>query len=684
MSLTVSLYSALASLQATQAAFQVSSNNVANANTEGYTAKSTTQTTQVVGGQASGVSITGIQRTVDENLLRQVRAQFTKVAGLEVQESYFTRMQQLFGTLGNDGSLGHTVTELGTALDALATTPESAGARGEVINLAMRLTSELNFMSREVQKMREEADAEVSATIDRINDQMTSINNLNNQIANARALGQPSADLEDIRDLALDSLAKDLSINYFTRSDGRISVYSESGAPLIENAVTLLVHTPASSVSAELTYPTGIGPITLGTGGTDITNQITTGSLAALVGLRDDTLVNLQAELDRISEAISNNVNASHNDGTAFPPPVSLTGARAVAATDAPPMTGTFRVTVMDTAGLVVENLDINLATLAPPNIGQLVTTINAMTNATASINATGQVVLSATGGNTIGVNEMTSALSNGAQTRGMSHFLGLNDFYDTGEVYNRYQGDRVASDTAALGVAGTLTVAHGATSTGIAYLATDSITDVAAAITAALAAQNITATVLSESSGFRIDLNDTDGDNFFITDSANLASTLNLRAGQPGLSSRIGVNSAIANDSNRIAVGQVNAGTLAVGDVAVSGGDGTKISEMAAAFAGDLSFAKAGGLAAMTTRLADYAATILSVNATTADNVERDLSIGTSYSQALTARASSISQVNIDEEMSNIIILQNAYQAAARVTSAVSEMMDVLIQIGR
>ncbi len=681
MSLTVSLYSALASLQATQAAFQVTSNNIANANTEGYTKKTTSQSTQIVDGQASGVSITAIQRTVDASLIRQVREQLSKVAGLEVDESYFARMQQLFGTVGNDGSLSHTITELGDALDALATTPESAGARGEVINLSRRLTSQLQFMSTEVQRMRLDADTDIAAAVGRINQQMASINDLNGQIANARALGQSTADLEDSRDVALDELARDINIRYFERSDGRVSVFTDSGRQLIDNTFVPLVHTPVSQLSAEITYPNGIGPISLGAGGADLTNDLQGGRLPALVKLRDETLVDLQAELDRVTEVMANGINASQNDGTAFPPPASLTGSRAVAATDAPPMTGTFRVTVMDAAGLVVENLDINLAALAPPNIGQLVTTINGMTNATASINAQGQVNIAATGNNRIGVNEMTSAVSSGTATRGMSHFLGLNDFFSTGEVYNRAQTDRAASNTAALGIAGTLTFAHGAGTTAVNYLATDSLNDIAAAINAGLAAQNITATVVNEGTGYRLELNDTDGDNFFITDSATLATNLNLRAGRPGLAGRLEVATALANDANRIAVGELNAGTLAVGDVAISAGDGTKIRAMAATFTSDVTLAKAGGLAATTARLADYAASMMSVNATAAANIDRELTVNLSYAQALEARSSSISDVNIDEELANIIVLQNAYQAAARVTNVVSEMMDTLIQ---
>ncbi len=685
MSLTVSLYSALAALQTTQAAFQVTSNNVANANTEGYTRKTVGQTNQIVNGESSGVRLTEIRRSVDENLLLQVRDQLSKLSGLSAQDTYYSRMQQLFGTLENNGDLSHAVTDLGAALESLSTTPESQSARSDVVNQAIRLTNQLQFMSDEVQKMRQEADKQISETVSRINDQLTLINDLNGQIAVSKALGKPAADLIDNRDKALDQLAKDVDIKYFTRDDGRVIVFTESGRQLVENTTVQLVHTPVSQMSAQITYPSGIGPISIGASGVDITSELRDGSLRALADLRDTDLVNLQAELDRLGEVMASSVNAAHNDGTAFPPPTSLTGATTVAATDAPSMTGSFRATVVDGNGLVVENLDINLAALVPSTIGQLVTTLNGMANATASINAQGKVVLTATGGNKIAVNEMTSAVTTGSQTMGMAQFLGLNDFFSTGNGYSTYQTDRQVSATAALGLAGTLTVAYPGGSTAVAYNVGDSLTAVATAITGAMAAQNITATVIQEASGFRLNISDADGNNFFFTDSSTLTSTLNVRSGTPGIANRLAVTTGIANDPNQFAGGELSgAATLAVGTVAVSAGSGKAAQAIAGVFAGDLALAKAGGLAATTTRLADYAASIMSVNATTAANISRDLEINQAYSQALTTQAAGISQVNIDEEMSNIIILQNAYQAAARVTTAVTEMMDILMNAVR
>ena len=690
MSLTVSLYSALAALQANQSAFQIASSNVANANTEGYTRKTVGQTNQIVNGESSGVKLTAVQRTVDENLLLQIRNQFSKLAGLDDKNTYYSRMQMLFGTLENNGDLSHAITDLGAALESLSTTPESQSARSDVVNQAIRLTNQLQFMSNEIQKMRQEADKQISSTVSRINDQLALINDLNGQISISRALGRPSVDLEDKRDTALNQLAKDIDIKYFTRDDGRVIVFTDGGRQLVENTtVTLvhttvtLVHTSASQMSAELTYPNGIAPITIGA--VDITAELRDGSLKALVGLRDTDLVNLQAEFDRLAEAMAAQVNAAHNDGTAFPPPTSLTGSTTVASTDAPSMTGIFRATVVDTNGLVVENLDVNLATLSPSTIGQLVTTLNAMTNATASINAQGKVVVTATGGNKIAINEMTSAVTTGSKTMGMGQFLGLNDFFSTGNGYSKYQTDRQASSTSALGLAGTLTVAYPGGSTAVAYNVGDSLTAIASAITTAMGAQNITATVIQEASGFRLNIADANGDNFYLTDSSTLTSTLNVRSGVPGIANRLAVSTLIANDPNQFAGGEVSgATTLGVGTVVVSAGNGATAQAIAGVFAGDLTLTAAGGLAATTVRLADYAANIMSVNATAAANISRDMEINGAYSQALTNQAASISQVNIDEEMSNIIILQNAYQAAARMTTAITEMMDILMNAVR
>src|SRR5690606_17326598 len=103
-----------------------------------------------------------------------------------------------------------------------------------------------------------------------------------------------------------------------------------------------------------------------------------------------------------------------------------------------------------------------------------------------------------------------------------------------------------------------------------------------------------------------------------------------------------------------------------------------------AGVFSGDQTLTAAGGLPLSTMRFADYAASIISLSATQASDVKAQFEVQESYKISLETMAGNISQVNIDEEMANLMILQNAYQASARITQTVSDMMDVLINIIR
>ncbi len=683
MSLIGSLNTALSGLQTMQAALQTVSNNIANVNTEGYTRKVSQPQTLVVAGQAVGVELAAVQRTVDEQLLRQIRDHIAKLTGQQVQSGILDQTQNLFGSLADNSSVSHGLTEFGSAIEAMANAPESVVARNGVVDTARRLADQLNFMTDNLQRMRASTDREIAASIDRINGLLPDIDDVNVEIASGLAIGRPVGDLRDRRDLLIDQLAAEIDIHYFERTSGEVVITTSSGRTLLDSLPTNLGFTPSAQVAAGATLQNGLAGITYGTAGLDITGEIRSGRLDGLLTLRDETLVDLQAEIDRLAEALRDGINALHNDGTAFPAPGSLTGSRSVAATDAPAFGGNFRVAVVDAAGLVVEALDIDLTALAPPNVGQLVAQINAMANASASINANGQLVLTAAGGNGIAVNESDSAVATGNTTQGLAHFLGLNDLFVSGSDFDVYQSDRSASATAVLGLAGSLDFSVAGATTSVAYAAGDSLTDIATAINAALGGANIAATVVNEGSGFRLEIRDGDGDNFFLSDTGTLSGQLNLRAGQAGTAGLLEVRPAVLADPNLVARGELSSAvTLAVGDIAISAGDGSIARAMADAFTTDRSFAAAGGLPVSVTTLAGYAANILSLNAANASVLGDEIAFGESFAIALETQSAAISQVNLDEELAQLVVLQNAYAASARLTTTISELLDLLIEI--
>ena len=682
MSLTVSLQSALASLQATQAALQVTSNNVANVNSDGYTRKTVSTQTQIVSGRASGVRLGDIERNVDENLLRQVRDQLALTGRHDVRDAYLRRTQELFGAPGSDADISHLMANMAAAIESLATSPENVASRYDMISIAVQMTNQFRTLSGEIQEMRADADREISETVTAINTQLVSVDDLNRQIARAVGQGLATADLKDVRDQALAELGKLIEIQSFERTDGQVIVFTSSGRPLVDNGYVTLSHTAGAQYSATLAYPAGIAGINYGSGGPDITAEFTGGKIAGLVALRDHELVDLQAEIDRLAESASFALNAAHNSGSAYPAPATLTGTRTVASTDTPFWSGNVRVTITDNNGDAVENLDINLAGIT--TVSQFASAINAMTNASASINANGKLAITASGGNGVVVTDLTSSIANGNQTMGVSQFFGLNDLLTGPTDFTINTSDRIASATTALGAAGTLSVSPGLATVAVAYLATDSLTDIAAKINAAAGAQNVVASVLQDSTGYRLTISDSDGDNVLLSDSGTLASTINLRNGNSGLSSIVNVRSALQTNPNLVSSARGStAATIAVGDAILSSGDNAALQAMAAAFNQDLTMSAAGGLPTTTARIADYAARIVSRNATQSNNASTDLRISSGYAQALETQAASLSDVNIDEEMAQIMILQNAYQASARITTTISEMMDTLLSIG-
>jgi flagellar hook-associated protein 1 FlgK len=159
--------------------------------------------------------------------------------------------------------------------------------------------------------------------------------------------------------------------------------------------------------------------------GADITSQIKSGSLAALVAQRDTTLPAAQADLDQLAVQLADAFNNIGNAGTASPPPNSLTGTAAVSSSDPFSASGTVRIAITDSDGKLVSYQDVDLSGYS--TVGDLVSGLDSISGVSASIDATGHVAIAAEDASDgIAVNEMTSAV--GSSGEGLSAWLGLND----------------------------------------------------------------------------------------------------------------------------------------------------------------------------------------------------------------------------------------------------------------
>ena len=430
MSINAAAHIALSSLLTTQVQMTVASANIANAGTQGYTEKTAKQASVVTGGAGAGVTITGISSTVDKLLLRSLMTATSDLGSADTKNTYLDQLQQLYGsTNGNDGSgtsLGNSLAALEAAVTALSATPDNASLQAGVVTALDAVAAQLRSTSSGIQALRSNADQQIASTVSDVNSQLQLIGTLNLQITQAAASGQPTGDLEDQRAQALQDIASKMDVSYFTNANGALQVYTTSGQALVDAAVHTISYTPAANVTAATAYsptpPSGFSGIMVN--GVDVTQQIKSGSIAALVNVRDTALPNAQAQLDQLATTLADSLNAVSNQGTALPPPSSLTGTAAVSLTT--PLSspgGTVRFAEVDSQGNLVSYQDLSLSGMA--TVGDLVTAINGIPGLSASLDSEGHLVVASTdSGDGVAINEMSGSIGG----QGVSDFFGLND----------------------------------------------------------------------------------------------------------------------------------------------------------------------------------------------------------------------------------------------------------------
>src|SRR5689334_12803087 len=127
---------ALSGLRAAQSQISVTSNNIANVSTDGYTRKTLQQYTTVIGAEAAGVRTGMILRKIDQILLRDYRSQVSSASGLEVRQGYMDQIQDLHGSPDAQISISANMGKLKDSFAQLSNTPENSFALRNVYDKA--------------------------------------------------------------------------------------------------------------------------------------------------------------------------------------------------------------------------------------------------------------------------------------------------------------------------------------------------------------------------------------------------------------------------------------------------------------------------------------------------------------------------------------------------------------------
>jgi len=316
------LSTSVSGLLAFQRALDVTSNNVANAATPGYSretvnfAERAAQATPS-GYIGSGVAIQSVTRSYDELLAGQVRS---SQSGYSSWNTFATQAAQIDNML-SDSSTGITASlqSFVNSLQTMAGSPASTAQRQVVLSQAQALAQQMQNYNSQLSAYSSSIDQTLTSNVGQINSLSSSIANLNVQIsADAASTGQTPNDLMDQRDSLIDQLSQLVTVNTATQSDGSINVSVGTGQALVTGGQAQALTTIANPYNAT---EHDIGIVSGGGNTTDITQAISGGSLGGLLAVRSQVLDPTINQLGQFSVGLATIVNQAQASG------MDLTGA---------------------------------------------------------------------------------------------------------------------------------------------------------------------------------------------------------------------------------------------------------------------------------------------------------------------------------------------------------------------
>jgi flagellar hook-associated protein 1 FlgK len=297
------LQTALSGLLAEQQALDVTGQNIANANTEGYSReRAVIETNQAIeipalsaitgqGAQlGTGATVETITRLRDSYLDMQYRTQNSALSGASTASEVLEQAQASFNEPSETG-IASQLSEFWSSWTSLANAPNSEAAKEAVVAAGERLADSLNQLSGRLSSISAQVEGQYAARTGsggEVAQIAGQIAQLNQQIKLAEQAHQPPNNLLDQRDLLIDQLSALAQVTVTTNADGTDTIaFGDAAKPLVEGTT---VNWPQT-----LTAAAG-------------------GQLGALLGLGapGGSLQTIRAGLDTVAATLASSVNALH------------------------------------------------------------------------------------------------------------------------------------------------------------------------------------------------------------------------------------------------------------------------------------------------------------------------------------------------------------------------------------
>jgi flagellar hook-associated protein 1 FlgK len=306
-----SLFGALSiatgALGAEQGAMDATTNNVANANTPGYSRLRPvlTESDPVVIGSVTygeGVTLDQLQSVRDPILQLRIQQETQQQGQLNAFVSEMQQAQVQFTSSSSD--ISSQISNLFTSLNQLSTDPTNISLRQGLLTAAGNLATVFNNTSHSLTQQQSNIDLNVSQAVQQVNTLTTQIATLNTHISQLQGVGQDASAFEDQRDVLIGQLSGLIDVSSIKSDDG-LTLTTSNGTALVVGGQSFNLSTQTNGSGFQDIYAQGV----------DITSKVTSGQLGGLIQARDEAIPGLVSNLDTLASGLANALNAANAQG---------------------------------------------------------------------------------------------------------------------------------------------------------------------------------------------------------------------------------------------------------------------------------------------------------------------------------------------------------------------------------
>ncbi len=316
MGLFSSMHVAERGLSAAQLGMDVTSQNISNADVEGYSRKRLNQSAdyrydEKFGQMGFGVEVNSIERLRNKFIDEQINRQNQELGNHSELDHTLERIENIFTEPGDEG-LMETIDEFFNSWDNLANNPENLSARTMVKSNASILTDGFHNISTELSDLKQTRNDEIKSRVSDINKILKEIFQLNKEIGLVETKDQNANDSRDRRDLILKRLSKIIDVDVTENEIGQITV-TTAGNILVSPVDAQQLETTTST----FTNPDGTSYSNIGVRFANSKKEFEpkNGELKGLFVSRDEIVPRYQEKVDDLAVSLTEQINSVHREG---------------------------------------------------------------------------------------------------------------------------------------------------------------------------------------------------------------------------------------------------------------------------------------------------------------------------------------------------------------------------------